>query len=78
MTIPKVRWSRLLMAVFAVGSIGAVLWHAPLYGAESPLVIAPPALDNPKGPGTPQTAVIAGGCFWGVQGPSRHPHPQHG
>jgi peptide-methionine (S)-S-oxide reductase len=72
MTISKMRGSRLLMAVFALGSIGAVLWRSPLYGAESPVVIAPPALDNPKAPGAPQTAVIAGGCFWGVQGVFEH------
>ena len=72
MTISKMRGSRLLMAVFALGSIGAVLWRSPLYGAESPVVIAPPVLDNPKAPGAPQTAVIAGGCFWGVQGVFEH------
>jgi hypothetical protein len=58
MIILKMRGSRLLMAVFALGSIGAVLWRSPLYGAESPVVIAPPVLDNPKAPGAPQTAVI--------------------
>jgi peptide-methionine (S)-S-oxide reductase len=68
----RMRGSRLLMAVFALGSIGAALWRSPLYGAESPVVIAPPALDNPKEPGTSQTAVIAGGCFWGVQGVFEH------
>jgi peptide-methionine (S)-S-oxide reductase len=68
----KMRGSRLLVAVFAVGLIGAVLWRSPLYGAESPVVIAPPVLDNPKAPGAPQTAVIAGGCFWGVQGVFEH------
>jgi peptide-methionine (S)-S-oxide reductase len=72
MTISKMRGSRLLMAVFALGSIGAVLWRSPLYGAESPVVIAPPVLDNPKAAGAPQTAVIAGGCFWGVQGVFEH------
>jgi len=72
MTISKMRGSRLLVAVFALGSIGAVLWRSSLYGAESPVVIAPPVLDNPKAPGAPQTAVIAGGCFWGVQGVFEH------
>jgi peptide-methionine (S)-S-oxide reductase len=36
------------------------------------VIIAPPALDNPKAPGPPQTAVLAGGCFWGVQGVFEH------
>jgi peptide-methionine (S)-S-oxide reductase len=72
MKILKMRGSRLLIAVFALGSFGTVLWRSPLYGAESPVVIAPPSLDNPKAPGAPQTAVIAGGCFWGVQGVFEH------
>ena len=57
---------------FALGLIGIALWRAPLRGAEAPVIIAPPALDNPKAPGPPQTAVLAGGCFWGVQGVFEH------
>ena len=51
---------------------GAVLWHSPLMGAEAPVIIAPPAVDNPKTAGPSQTAVLAGGCFWGVQGVFEH------
>jgi peptide-methionine (S)-S-oxide reductase len=40
--------------------------------AEAPVSIAPPALDNPKVAGPLQTAVFAGGCFWGVQGVYQH------
>jgi peptide-methionine (S)-S-oxide reductase len=40
--------------------------------AEAPVVIPAPALDNPKTPGPVQTAVIAGGCFWGVHGVYQH------
>nr|WP_315257049.1 peptide-methionine (S)-S-oxide reductase MsrA [uncultured Duganella sp.] len=38
--------------------------------AESATVIAPPAVDDPAS-GT-QTAIFAGGCFWGVQGVFQH------
>ncbi len=41
-------------------------------GGETAAVIPPPALDNPKTPGPSQTAVLAGGCFWGVQGVYQH------
>jgi peptide-methionine (S)-S-oxide reductase len=34
--------------------------------------IAPPALDDPKTAGSLQTAVLSGGCFWGVQGVFEH------
>ena len=40
--------------------------------AEEAVVIPAPLLDNPKVPGPLQTAVIAGGCFWGVQGVYQH------
>jgi peptide-methionine (S)-S-oxide reductase len=45
---------------------------APLYGAPESAPVAPPAVDNPKTPGSTQTAVIAAGCFWGVQGVFEH------
>jgi peptide-methionine (S)-S-oxide reductase len=35
-------------------------------------MITPPAVDNPKAAGSLQTAVLAGGCFWGVQGAFEH------
>lgn len=36
------------------------------------VVVPPPATDNPKTAGAMQTAVLAGGCFWGVQGVFEH------
>jgi len=72
MSQPKVKWSIPLMSAFMLGAIAVTLWHSPLYGAESPVIIAPPEVDNPKAAGTTQTAVLAGGCFWGVQGVFEH------
>jgi peptide-methionine (S)-S-oxide reductase len=40
--------------------------------ADRGIVVAPPALDNPKTPGPSQTIVLSGGCFWGVQGVFEH------
>jgi peptide-methionine (S)-S-oxide reductase len=40
--------------------------------AEVNVAIPVPSVDNPKSPGPLQTAVIAGGCFWGVQGVFEH------
>ena len=45
---------------------------AALFGADMAVVIPPPSFDNAKTPGGVQTAVIAGGCFWGVQGVYQH------
>jgi peptide-methionine (S)-S-oxide reductase len=72
MTIHKLRWPIKLLAVAALGGIGMLVLRAPLYGAESPVVIAAPSIDNPKVAGAAQTAVLAGGCFWGVQGVFEH------
>jgi peptide-methionine (S)-S-oxide reductase len=40
--------------------------------AETAKPIPPPALDEPTGQATSATAIIAGGCFWGVQGVFQH------
>jgi peptide-methionine (S)-S-oxide reductase len=64
--------SPIRLAVVLGAAAGVVLWHSPLFGAEAPVIIAPPAIDNPKAAGPAQTAVLAGGCFWGVQGVFEH------
>ncbi len=55
----------------AVALLGAVALYAPARGAEDMHVVPPPAADVPKSD-TPQTAVLSGGCFWGVQGVFEH------
>ncbi len=72
MPLRKLRRPMPLIAAVAAGMAALVLWHAPLLGAESPVIIPAPLLDNPKAAGPPQTAVLAGGCFWGVQGVFEH------
>ena len=67
--LPTPSW---FAAALALAMMGAVLLRSPLLGAEAPVIIAPPAVDNPKAAGPPQTAVLAGGCFWGVQGVFEH------
>src|SRR6202011_2748038 len=44
---------------------------APSRAAEDAVVIPPPTVDASPSNGL-QTAVIAGGCFWGVQGVFQH------
>ena len=72
MSILKISWPVQWMAVAALAVIGVAVLRTPLYGAESPVVLPTPLIDNPKAATAPQTAVLAGGCFWGVQGVFEH------
>jgi peptide-methionine (S)-S-oxide reductase len=53
-----------LLVALATASFAPRLTSA----GESAVKIAPPALDTTTGASGTQTAVFAGGCFWGVQG----------
>src|SRR5580704_12363132 len=57
-------------SVFLLPVLGA-LWLGPAQAAEPATVIPAPAVDASNGDG-PQTVVLAGGCFWGVQGVFQH------
>ncbi|HEY2465582.1 MAG TPA: peptide-methionine (S)-S-oxide reductase MsrA [Steroidobacteraceae bacterium] len=70
--LPARRAKRGRLTALLGALMGVLLWGSPLFGAEAPAIIAPPAVDNPKAAGPMQTAVLAGGCFWGVQGVFEH------
>jgi peptide-methionine (S)-S-oxide reductase len=40
--------------------------------AETAKVVPPPVVDEAKGTATTEVAVLAGGCFWGMQGVFQH------
>ena len=59
----------LLPTLLAV--LGAA-WQLTSCAAEATANLPPPSLDNPKQTGPLHTAVLSGGCFWGVQGVFEH------
>jgi len=68
------RLSRRALIGVAAAALGAVaLKLSPLAAAEEARAIPAPVMDEPVAPGeTQKVAVLAGGCFWGVQGVFQH------
>ena len=61
-----------IASALAVGALAiAAFISVPTRAAEDAVVIPPPAADVAPADGL-QTAVVAGGCFWGVQGVFQH------
>jgi peptide-methionine (S)-S-oxide reductase len=64
--------SRLSFGAAAIGALAlAAIAIGPSRASEEAVVIPPPTLDVQAADGI-QTAVIAGGCFWGGQGVYQH------
>jgi peptide-methionine (S)-S-oxide reductase len=59
-------------ALLACAAIG-LLWHVSGRTGEAATPLPPAEIDGPKSTSSaPETAVLAGGCFWGVQGVFQH------
>src|SRR4249919_1679393 len=66
------RFSRLSLCVAVIGAVAITVFTvAPTLAAEDAVIIPAPAMDVQSASGM-QTAVLAGGCFWGVQGVFQH------
>ena len=64
--------SRFSLCAAAIGALAVTAFvAAPLLAAEDAVVIPSPAADV-QAPEGVQTVVLAGGCFWGVQGVFQH------
>src|ERR1700722_7148020 len=56
-------------ALLALAGVGLTIFPS---ADEVARVVPPPALDEPTGQAASEVAVVAGGCFWGVQGVFQH------
>jgi peptide-methionine (S)-S-oxide reductase len=65
------RWMP-VMAFVALWAVLLLIAPPSAVAAEAAAAIPAPVVDNAKVPGPVQTAVLAGGCFWGVQGVYQH------
>ena len=59
-------------ALLALPLVAVFTLHVPLPAAEPATAIPAPALDEPASSMASETAVFAGGCFWGMQGVFEH------
>ena len=66
------RWPSSVIAACVITLLGAGLWSSEVLQAEVAAMLPAPKVDSARTPGALQTAVISGGCFWGVQGVFQH------
>lgn len=62
---------RCLLATSALLA-GVALPRGPVRASSEPVQVPPPPLDVPPGGARLERAILAGGCFWGVQGVYQH------
>jgi peptide-methionine (S)-S-oxide reductase len=56
-----------LVAAACAGGASGAGW-----GLAAPVKVPPPAFDRPSAGAATETAVLSGGCFWGLQGVYEH------
>ncbi|MEO8484063.1 MAG: peptide-methionine (S)-S-oxide reductase MsrA [Acidobacteriota bacterium] len=63
---------RPILVTLAVVAIGAGVFATVMRAGDAGVTLPAPAVDPAPTTAGPQTAVLAGGCFWGIQGVFQH------
>jgi peptide-methionine (S)-S-oxide reductase len=66
------RWNRSGLIVGVIALAVGFVYFASLSAAEMARTVPPPAVDETAPASSSEVAVLAGGCFWGVQGVFQH------
>jgi peptide-methionine (S)-S-oxide reductase len=72
--LSRSRLRHVVPITLAAAMIALAAWQpwGTIAAAEDAVVIPAPAIDEQRGLRTSEVAVLAGGCFWGVQGVFQH------
>ncbi len=71
-TTPRMRVLRTTLLSLVAGTMAVLGVQRLAHTSEPAIAIPPPAADEPASNARSETAVFAGGCFWGVQGVFQH------
>jgi peptide-methionine (S)-S-oxide reductase len=70
--MPRNWTTAVAVGALAVGLVTATVLSRAASSSEKGRVVPAPAVDPAPGQATSEVAVLAGGCFWGVQGVFQH------